>query len=285
LRTFEHEGEPDLSVVHIHCPEDPGTIDEPSQGQIPSDSGGQEGQTPPLDQSQKQDWQDYRYWSSNEAAYKSLYPEPTLPSLGDTDFEHELNVIFQISDQPRYFKNIEEAKAEGSRLNMDFLWTALKDPTMTKEEVVREQYLAGSASRSYRRTWNQVNNTILCQEANSTDASAQPVVSSLYGVSSYTVVNDWPSTSVTYDYPCQNNAFYWSSDIHLCSQLSLNSSSPNSPIYGGPWSGEVGRMVIWRAQTAPRDFMWTLHDEVETSDVVEKVEKRDVKKTKARKAS
>lgn len=58
-----------------------------------------------------------------------------------------------------------------------------------------------------------------------------------------------------------------------------------------PWSGEVGRMVIWKAQTAPRDFMWTLHDEIEVNAKVgdvgssDQVGKRDVKKTKARKAS
>ena len=227
----------------------------------------------------------HQYWSENEMAYKSSHPDTPLPSLGATDFEHQLNVIFQISDQPRYFNNTEEAKAEGCRLKLDFLWSALKDPTMTKEEVAYESYQAGSASRSYQRTWNQVNNTDLYQEANSTDAYARSVVRSLYGVHSYNVVHDWLAGSVTYDYPCRSDAFYWGSDNDLCSRLSLNYSSPNSPIYGGPWSGEVGRMVIWRAQTSPRDFMWTMHDEVETSDVVAKVEKRDVKKTKARKAS
>lgn len=276
MRTFEHEGEPDLSVVHIHCPEDPGSIDETSMGQYPSDSRGQGDQSPAPNQSQHDSSQDILHWSSNEELYGTHYPRPEALHLNDTNFEHELNVIFQISDQPRYFATKEDAKDKESKLNMDFLWSAIEDQSMTQEEVEYEKYQAGSANRAYRRTWGQADN------------SNHPSESSLdlsYGA----------SYSVAYvaAYGSSYAASYGGSYIPIYPQSDKfgGPADQNSSNWGGPWSGEVGRMVMGRAQTTSRDFMWTLHDNPEANamvgkgDKMDKVEKRNVEKTKARKAS
>lgn len=158
-RTFDHEGEADLSVVHIHCPDGPANVDGLSDEHIPSDSGDQQIQTSTSEEARYVDANDYLAWNETAARYESWYKRPEAPSPNDTDFENELNVIFQISDQPRYFANQEDAKEHKSRLNMDFLWSAIRDRTMTQEEVEYEQYQAGGADRAYRRTWGQANNS------------------------------------------------------------------------------------------------------------------------------
>jgi hypothetical protein len=136
---------------------------------------------------------------------------------------------------------------------------------MTQEEVDYKKYQVDRANRAYRRTWGQANNFNVPSEilANGVDGA--------YG--DYSTYGPYGSAYNIWGYSKGGMSSY------------PNLPPSNSSDWGGPWFGEVGRMIIWRSQTAPRDFMWTLHDKVETSDVVEKVEKRDVKKTKARKAS
>jgi hypothetical protein len=261
-RTFEYEGEPDLSVVHIYCPEGSDAIDDASEDLL--------FHIPNINQPQDGDYMDQKNWSEGEGYYQSIYPRPTAVELNDTDFEHELNVIFQISNQPRYFTSQEDAKQRKSQLNMDFLWSAIGDKTMAQDQVAYEKYQAGSADRAYRRTWSQANNS---------DTPPEIPWDVTYGPS-YAALEAQYAASEASSYGYSYGVSY--GDIYRPDLSSSNSSN-----WGGPWFGEVGRMVIWRAQT--RDFMWTLHDEVETSEVVEKVhvEKRDgdVKKTKARKAS
>lgn len=68
-RTFEYQGEPDLSVVHVRCelPKPPGLDDQ--QGSTGFNNG--------------------------------IAPaEPPTLTLNDTDFEQPLTVIFQISEWP-----------------------------------------------------------------------------------------------------------------------------------------------------------------------------------------
>lgn len=121
-RKFEHVGEPDLSVIHIHCPEDPREKD---------DSFGSPGYTSNsdsyIDGVNIYSGEVYKPTSvvgiRNECKWRLKWPDS--PSLSDTDFEHELNVIFQISDQPRSFISKADAKANRTRLNMDFLWSAI----------------------------------------------------------------------------------------------------------------------------------------------------------------
>ena len=250
-RKFEHVGEPDLSVIHIHCPEDPRERDDPFGsssynsngdsylGGIDTWTGGYKPTTV--------------VGIRNEC--KSLLKWPDSPSLSDTDFEHELNVIFQISDQPRSFVSRADAEANRTRLNTDFLWSAIGHKDMTQEQVEYEKHQGSGARQAYRKLWVQFNDT------------------------------DTDDFSPKFPGDDPFNAHYDDERYH--SSRESEKSCPHTE----PWSGEVGRMVIWKAQTAPRDFMWTLHDEIEVNAKVgdvgssDQVGKRDVKKTKARKAS
>ena len=271
-RKFEHggEGQPDFSVIHIHCPEDKADldpIDDPGSPYYCRRSS-EYSAILPRSGNQVKDASDRPLANYIRCACRGPLEPHQLP-LNDTDFEHELNVIFQISDQPRRFDSIQDAREGISRLNMGFLWSAIGDQSMSQEEINYEKYKASSAQRAYRRTWLQANVTL--------SSSDQPD-------------HDQPESHQQETDLFQNDL--WDPTIYNSHPRPWLPGQPDrSCPYAGPWFGEVGRMVIWRAQTASRDFMWTLHDEIEVNAKVgdvgssDKVEKRDAKTTKARKAS
>jgi len=254
-RTFEHEGEPDLGVIHIHCPEDPKAINDPTNYPGYLVAGGPDSEDlagyPQVDGDV--DSSDQEQSIRTRQKCKEKLSGPDSPPLSDTDFEHELNVIFQISDQPRSFMSREDAKLNRAGLNKDFLWSAIGHKDMTQEQVDYERYQGSGARQAYRKMWVQYNDT---------------------GYDDFSPENP------------RNDPF----DVYYDAYRFTYSGGKSCP-YTEPWFGEVGRMVIWKAQTAPRDFMWTLHDEIEAdakggeTGSSDQVEKRDVKKTKPRKAS
>jgi hypothetical protein len=133
------------------------------------------------------------------------------PELSDTDFENELHVIFQLSNQPRKFDQY-TIGSEALKLNFDYLWSGIRDRTMSDEEIRYQDYMAGSAQRAYRKLWSQ--------------ASYPNALSSV------------------------------SANESLADGRTLTSLESNQD--AGPWFGEFGRMVFWRAQDTSRDFMWAL---------------------------
>jgi hypothetical protein len=95
-RSFEYDGKPDLSVVHVRC-----------------------------GLSNLMDGPGYPICGESISAR-------VPPVLHETDFETYLNVIFQISQWP----TIQDGDKTGSELtNLDFMWTNLPDKNMSEDEI------------------------------------------------------------------------------------------------------------------------------------------------------
>ena len=127
-RTFEYQGEPDLSVVHVRC-----------ELPIPPD----------LD-----DQQESIGLNNGIAPTKP----PTL-TLNETDFEQTLTVIFQISEWPNLVTETLTEQAMKDGLNQDFLWNALPDKMLSDEEKTYEDFYGLNAQMGYEYLWKIANGT------------------------------------------------------------------------------------------------------------------------------
>lgn len=127
-RTYEYQGEPDLSVVHVRCEliKPPGLDDQ-------QDLTGLNNGIAPTD-------------------------PPTL-TLNETDFEQPLTVIFQISEWPKTDTGALTEQAVKDGMNKDFLWTALPDKMLSDEEKAYEVYYGEGTQLDYNYLWKIANGT------------------------------------------------------------------------------------------------------------------------------
>jgi hypothetical protein len=125
-RTFEYQGEPDLSVVHVRC-------------SIPS-----------LDavkyyQSDGQTISDY---DNYDTVYAAVDPTPTF-NLNETDFEQPVAIFFQLSEWPGKDGGEFTEQIVKDELNQDFLWSDLPDKLLSEEERNYEDYYSTSPQAEY----------------------------------------------------------------------------------------------------------------------------------------
>jgi hypothetical protein len=126
-----------LGGIHIRCdlPDAPKT----AEGRDPADST-----SAPYGQP----------WADHDPNTGALLP-PALNN--DTDFEQGLTVIFQIPDQ--IFSSKQDIE---DRMNRDFLFSSLRDETLSKDEFTFENETSYGVEENYRKLWAKV-------EASSTD--------------------------------------------------------------------------------------------------------------------
>jgi len=220
-QTFEFQGEPDLSVVHIRCDFPTSLKSRDYLNGYTSPDGISHYTSDDATDAFALGFADQRFENGTRAA---------SPSLNDTDFEQELHIIFQVSEQPRKldYAGVRYHDA-ASRFNSDLLWIGLRDGSMSEEEVEYQDYTGSSAQRAYQKLHDQVNYPDILYKENFEEDTQM----------NYTSKLNPKETNITIS---------------------------NEYKFAGPWFGEVSRMVFWRSQITAREFMWTLNNTSNDSD-------------------
>jgi hypothetical protein len=220
-RTFEFQGEPDLSVVHVRC-----NLPTPLKSRdylngYNSTDGISHYTSDDATDAFALGYADQQFENGTRAA---------SPPLNDTDFEQELHIIFQVSEQPRKL-DFEGVRYHAAALgfNSDLLWIGVRDGSMSKEEVEYQDYTGSSAQRAYRKLHAKVDYREILYKENFEEDTQMNYTSKL-------------------------------------SPKAANITASNDYKFAGPWFGEVSRMVFWRSQITAREFMWTLNNTSNNSD-------------------
>jgi len=159
-RTFDYQDEDDLSVIHIRC-DMPPTDDQWPYNYRKAQSYITGYNSPTYDAHYSSDDATDAYSSGfNDAQFEINHPRVDSPSLGDTDFEQDLHIIFQLSDQPRQFDAWSMSQWV-NKFNYNFMWSRVGDRSMSDEQVKYQDYTAASAQRAYRKLYAQYENGYL----------------------------------------------------------------------------------------------------------------------------
>jgi hypothetical protein len=144
------------------------------------------------------------------------------PHLSNIDFEQELHIIFQMSEQPRRFNSSSFDNIVG-RFKSDLLWVALRG-SMSEDEVNYQYYAGSSAQRAYKKMQTQAK---------------------------------YPQILYKEQTEEEERSGSYKGDLSPEEDKIITSDDYKTPT--GPWFGEVGRMVFGRSQIAAREFTWKLN--------------------------